>query len=124
MDPQRLITTHITKKASITMWLVHVDDCRRYGSVQISEDGTVQAFQEKSSVRSPGLINAGIYLMSRDIGESIPVGQAYSLETEFFPWFIGHGLYAVTGNYPFIDIGTPESFARAEKFILEEKFGC
>lgn len=119
---KQLVNSHITKKASITMWLVIVDDCRRYGSVQIGKDGAVQAFQEKSSVQSSGLINAGIYLMARDIGETIPKGQAYSLETDFFPRFVGRGLYAVAGEPPFIDIGTPESFAGADKIILQEEF--
>ena len=119
---KQLVNSHIKKKASITMWLVNVDDCRRYGSVQIEKEGAVQAFQEKSSVLSSGLINAGIYLMARDIGEAIPEGQAYSLETDFFPRFVGRGLYVVIGKPPFIDIGTPESFAGASEIILKEEF--
>ena len=122
LDLKRLVNSHIKKKASITMWLVNVDDCRRYGSVQIGKNGAVQAFLEKSPVQSSGLINAGIYLMERDIGEAIPVGQAYSLETDFFPRFVGRGLYAVVGKPPFIDIGTPESFASAGEIILQEDF--
>lgn len=122
LDLKKLVNSHIKKKAAITMWLVNVDDSRRYGSVQIGTEGAVQAFQEKSSVQSSGLINAGIYLMEREIGEAIPVGQTYSLETDFFPRFVGRGLYAVVGEPPFIDIGTPESFAGAGKIILQEEF--
>jgi NDP-sugar pyrophosphorylase family protein len=122
LDLKQLVNSHIKKKALITMWLVNVDDCQRYGLVQIGEDGAVQAFQEKSSVQSSGLINAGIYLMERNIGGAIPERHAYSLETDFFPQFVGRGLYAVVGKPPFIDIGTPESFAGAGKIILQEEF--
>lgn len=120
LELQRLLDSHITKNASISLWLVHVDDCRRYGSVQIGHDGSVKTFKEKSLVRSSGLINAGIYVMERNIGKTIPEHRVYSLENDFFPQFVGRGLYAVVGKPPFIDIGTPESFAEADEFIFRE----
>jgi len=30
---------------------------------------------------------------------------------------IGHGLYAVVGEGPFLDIGTPEAYATADEFL-------
>lgn len=58
-----------------------------------------------------GLINAGIYLLEREMAETIPEGRAVSMETEFLPGLIGHGLHAVVGEGPFLDIGTPEAYA-------------
>ena len=52
--------------------------------------------------------------------ETIPEGQAVSLKTEFFPRLIGHGLYAVVGEGPFLDIGTPEAYTMAEQFLASE----
>lgn len=120
-DIKKLLNFHIGKKASITMWLVNLEDCRRYGSVKIGKDGEILAFHEKSPILLSGLINAGIYLMTKDSVKDIPKGQIYSLETDLFPSLIGRGLYAVEGVLPFIDIGTPESFNNASTIILQEK---
>lgn len=119
-DLEQFVNNHIEKKALITMGLVKTDDCRRYGSVRIGKDGLIQAFQEKSSVQRSGLINAGTYLIERETVNHIPKERAFSLETDFFPRFVGSGLYAVIGEFPFLDIGTPESFKEADKFIVQE----
>ncbi|MHB8136729.1 MAG: nucleotidyltransferase family protein [Anaerolineaceae bacterium] len=111
---------HLTKNALITMGLVNVDDCRRYGSVQIAKDGIIQTFLEKPSVQQAGLINAGTYLIEQEIVDSIPKNQFFSLETDLFPKFVESRFYAIIGNSPFIDIGTPESFRYAEQFIKQE----
>jgi NDP-sugar pyrophosphorylase family protein len=120
VDFERLTEVHIARSARATMWLVMQADCRRFGSVEIEEDGRVTAFREKSPEQRPGLINAGIYLLERETAESIPTGRAVSLETEFFPQLIGNRLYAAAGDGPFIDIGTPEAYASAEDFFASE----
>jgi len=120
IDLKRLAKVHSNQRASATLWLVRVDDCRRYGSVVIGEDGAVQAFQEKLPEKRVGLINAGVYLLERQVAEAIPEGRAVSLETEFFPQLIGRGLYGVVGEGPFLDIGTPETYAIADEFFARE----
>ena len=120
VDISRLEEAHTIHSSCATLWLVQVNNCRRYGSVVIGKDGVVQAFREKSPKKCAGLINAGIYLFEREAAEIIPEGRAVSLETEFFPRLIGHGLYAVVGEGPFLDIGTPEAYNRAQQlFALE-----
>jgi NDP-sugar pyrophosphorylase family protein len=120
VDLKRLVQAHANRRASATLWLVPVDDCRRYASVMIGEDSAVRAFQEKSPEKGAGLINAGIYLLEREVAESIPDGRAVSLETELFPQLIGRGLYAVVAESPFLDIGTPEAYAIADEFFAWE----
>lgn len=118
-DLYNLLNSHIKKKALMTMGIVNVPDCRRYGQVKTGDDGAVLVFQEKSSILCPGLINAGIYLIEREVAEIIPEGMFYSLESDFFPGFIGCGLYAFMGTNPFLDIGIPESLASATDFIFQ-----
>ena len=117
VDINHFEEVHVARGARATLWLVSADDCSRYGSVEIGEDGAVRAFQEKSSGKRAGLINAGIYLLEREVVKTIPEGRTVSIETEFFPTLIDHGLYAVVGNGPFLDIGTPEAYATAEQFF-------
>jgi len=117
LNIERLLELHTNRSACATIWLVTVNDCSRYGSVIVGEDGAVQAFREKSPKTCAGLINAGIYLLEREAVETLPKGRAISLETEFFPQLIGQGLYAVVGEGPFLDIGTPEAYTLVEQFF-------
>ena len=117
VEIDRLYNAHIAHKASATIWLTWIDDCRDYGTVVVGDGGEVQIFQEKSPKKIAGLVNAGVYILERDAIETIPHGMNISMETEFFPRLIGRGLYAVVGDKPFLDIGTPETFAKALEFL-------
>jgi NDP-sugar pyrophosphorylase family protein len=91
--------------------------------VTVLDTGAVQAFHEKRAGDTGGLINGGVYLLARDVVESIPPGEPVSLEREVFPQLVGHGLHAVVGEGPFIDIGTPESYAQLRELSPWEFFG-
>jgi D-glycero-alpha-D-manno-heptose 1-phosphate guanylyltransferase len=108
---------HAAQHAKATLLLTQVSHTGRFGQVQVSHDGKVTAFQEKGSGQSPGWINAGIYLIQRDWLEGIPRQRAVSLEREVFPAWIGRGLYGFQSESRFVDIGTPESYARAQSFF-------
>ncbi|MGE5296556.1 MAG: nucleotidyltransferase family protein [Solirubrobacterales bacterium] len=119
-DIHTLAETHRKNLAKATLWLVETDDCRRYGSVVLGENGAVRSFAEKRPDSRCGLINAGVYLIERSAAEMMPEGQAVSLEKDFFPGLVGNGLFGVSSQDPFIDIGTPDSYAAAGRFIAEE----
>ena len=106
------------------MWLVLAEDSGRFGSVGINSDATVRLFSEKNSAHKADLVNAGVYYVSRTAIEAIPLGRSVSLERDVFPGLVGHGLCAVQGGGPFIDIGTPESYARASAFMKGEYPEC
>lgn len=90
-----------------------VDDTARYGRLRI-EDGRVRGFSEKGEA-GPGLINAGCYLLPRDTLDRYPVGQVFSLETQFLAQAVQErpvSVFVSAGH--FIDIGIPEDYARAQ----------
>jgi NDP-sugar pyrophosphorylase family protein len=107
---------HAERRASITIAVTAVPDLVRFGAVAFEVDGTITGFEEKGRT-GPGSINAGIYLMSREVLGSIEPGQAASMEREVLPAYIGRGLYAIATPGPFIDIGVPESFAVAPQVL-------
>lgn len=90
-----------------------VPDTARFGRVEISE-GRINAFLEKGMAGN-GLINAGCYVLPKDALDDFPLGQPFSLETEFFItnlqriWFDG---FVTHGR--FIDIGVPDDYALAQ----------
>ena len=105
---------HAGRRPPATILLAETDDTRRYGRVQVDDQGRVLRFSEKTDDMDPGLVNAGIYLLSRTLIGSIAFGRAVSLEREVFPDWIGRGLCGFRGDGRLWDIGIPESYARAE----------
>jgi histidinol-phosphate phosphatase family protein len=126
-DLAKMSRLHRATAAKATLWLQRVDRADRFGSVVTDRDGAVTAFLEK--VAGAGMISAGVYLMDRDLLAQIPEGRSVSIEREIFPGLVGGGLYALAGDGPFVDIGTPESLAEAERLFsyetsyLEESIG-
>lgn len=120
VDMERLKNFHLSRRARVTLCLVQISECDRYGCVAIDETGAVQSFLEKRMPGKGEAVNAGIYLMERETVSTLPADQPISLETDFFPKLIGHGLYAFIGEGPFIDIGTPEDYKRSQFFFNKE----
>jgi NDP-sugar pyrophosphorylase family protein len=107
--------------ALASLLLVEVPDVRRFGSVSIQESGKIKSFLEKGAKGGSGLINAGVYRLRRNVLLQIPRGENISLETQVFPRLARAGLLSgQVQHLPFIDIGTPESYARAESFFSPE----
>lgn len=116
-DIAGLLDRHIEKRAAASIMLVHQEDTRSYGRVETGAEGRVTAFREKSDVKGPGWVNAGVYVLSRELIESIPEDRQVSLENETFPAWIDRGLYGFQCRGALIDIGTPERYAAAPEFF-------
>ncbi len=101
--------------------LTEVKDASRFGRVTMDEKGRITHFEEKGRGRGPGWINAGIYVLKKSVLESTPSGRAFSLEIDFFPSIVGKALYGYKSSRGFIDIGTPQSYAMAERFFAERQ---
>jgi D-glycero-alpha-D-manno-heptose 1-phosphate guanylyltransferase len=108
---------HCARGAKATMLLTQVPDRQRFGSVEIDSEGAVIRFGEKSKGGLSGSINAGVYLLSREVIYSIPVDTEVSLEYHVFPTLVTHGLYGYPGRGRFLDIGTPQDFSAAKDFF-------
>ena len=103
--------------AEAAMLLTEVPDVSRYGCVAVGPDEAVTSFVEKGGAEGPGLINAGVYVLPRARIEAIPADRPVSLEKEVLPLLVGKGLYGHRAAGPFLDIGTPASYAAAERFF-------
>ena len=97
--------------------LREMDDTSRFGRVALAKDGRVASFLEKGCQAGPGWINAGVYLLGRALVEPLPAGIPSSIERDHFPKWIGRGILGFRYGGPFLDIGTPESYAEAESFF-------
>lgn len=105
---------HIAEASALSLALMPVPDTARYGAVQV--DGThVLGFSEKGRT-GPGYINAGVYLMQRNLLETLHLPERFSFEEQVLMQHL-HDLHpsAFLANGYFIDIGIPEDYARAQE---------
>jgi NDP-sugar pyrophosphorylase family protein len=109
-----LLQMHQQQHGLVTIAVRHVEDAARYGTVELDSNLRVLSFNEKTGKSSPGLVNAGVYVFDPKILEQIPPGKC-SLEEAVFPSVIDQGIYAKEQSGLFIDIGTPEDYARAQE---------
>ena len=98
--------------------LAHVAEASRYGRVAVDCAGAVTGFVEKGQ-SGPGFISAGVYLLRPESLEGLQPGRAASMEQDVFPALAAAGrLCALETRARFLDIGTPESYAEAGRFLL------
>lgn len=110
----QLIRFHKTNTACGTLALTVVPNSQRFGQVAVGKHEEIVGFLEKSCLPSTGWINAGMYVLSRALIESIPQDACISLEHDIFPQWVNR-LYGYSGEFPFFDIGTPVSYVEAEE---------
>ena len=121
IDLTAQIAQHERTGAIGTLALVPVEDPTAYGLVRTNEDFSVNAFVEKPSIDQidTNLINAGAYVLERDVLSSLERDVNISIEREVFPGLVGDGLYAYPQQGYWLDIGTPETYLQATFDILE-----
>jgi D-glycero-alpha-D-manno-heptose 1-phosphate guanylyltransferase len=108
---------HRNSAAQLTIALKRVADSGRFGRVEVSADGVVTSFLEKSS-DGPGLINGGIYIMNRSLFEDFLVPEKFSFELDLVAPNIDRiKPRAFQSDAYFIDMGIPEDYDRAQREI-------
>jgi len=109
-----LIRFHREHGGIVTIAVCKVENANRYGTVRVDTDNRIIGFTEKNGKQAPGLVNGGVYVFNRVVLQHIPDGPA-SLERDLFPRLLKYGVYAREQEGIFIDIGTPEDYARAQE---------
>jgi len=90
-----------------------VPDTARFGRVDVN-DGRVAAFHEKGKAGA-GLINAGCYVLPKHVLDDFPLGQTFSIETEFFVKRLQSTRFdGFVTQGSFIDIGVPDDYVLAQ----------
>lgn len=114
VDLDELARFHREVGATAVLALASVDNAQRYGTARLDGAQRIVRFAEKDNEARPGLINGGIYVLTREVFGMIPRGGACSLEREVFPALIGPNLYGRPFPGFFIDIGVPADYLRLQ----------
>ena len=112
-DYAAMMRFHEEEGAEATLAAIHRDDVSRYGGVTI-EGRRVVGFEEKGRT-GPGWINAGTYVLARNLAWPPALAEKFSIEHDFFAPEVARlrpAAYKVEGY--FLDIGVPEDYDRAQ----------
>ena len=102
--------------ARLVMALRRVSDASRYGAAVVTR-GRIEGFATRGTAGG-GLINAGSYLVAREIFENFPMPAAFSFENDFIEKRAAEiRPIALECDAPFIDIGIPEALEQAQTLI-------
>jgi mannose-1-phosphate guanylyltransferase/phosphomannomutase len=126
IDYRHLVDYHKGKGGLATIALIQVPDPSRYGAVELDNEGRVLRFVEKPErgTAPSNLINAGIYVLEKEVLDYIPAGRKVSTENEVFPILAKEGkLYGFEAHGLWVDIGVPESYLEANRLILKKLDG-
>ena len=113
LDLRQFAQFHRKHGGLVSLAVRKVPDAARYGTVHMDANHRVVGFSEKTGAAAPGVINGGVYVFNRAVLDQVPQGPA-SFEKDVFPRVLEQGVYALEQHGMFIDIGTPEDYARAQ----------
>jgi D-glycero-alpha-D-manno-heptose 1-phosphate guanylyltransferase len=113
VDLESLEKIHRNKLARLSIALKPVADSGRFGSVEVSADGVITKFLEKTAA-GPGSINGGIYMLDRRLFTDFPMPARFSFEKDLIEPNIGRiRPLAFQSDAYFIDMGIPADYERA-----------
>jgi mannose-1-phosphate guanylyltransferase len=117
-----MLKVHKEKKALATIALHKVENPSRYGVAKLAKENRIEHFVEKPSQEMvpSSLINAGVYILSPEILNTIPDDQSVSIERKIFPRIAEEGLlYGYVFDGLWTDIGKIEDFLKINKALLD-----
>lgn len=122
LDLRKMQHYHESKGGIATLHCIRVEDPSPFGCVVHDDSGKVSAFVEKppKDEAPTDEINAGTYLLEREIFDFIPAGRPVSIERETFPAVIAanKAVYAYTTADYWIDLGRPDQYLAAHRDVL------
>ncbi|MDD5701784.1 MAG: NDP-sugar synthase [Dehalococcoidales bacterium] len=117
-----MLRFHEERRAKVTIALTPVEDPTAYGLIETSSDGKVNRFLEKPSWNqvTTNMINAGTYIIEKDVLNRIPPQTNFSFERQLFPMLLEQGepIYGYTSPAYWIDIGTPEKYLQLHRDLM------
>jgi mannose-1-phosphate guanylyltransferase len=122
LDITAMVALHKAKGAQATIALTPVEDPSAYGVVDTDADGRVKCFIEKPKREEApsNMINAGTYVLEPDVLAHVEPQTFCMFERFLFPLLLNTGqpLYAYPSDAYWIDIGTPENYAKINLDLL------
>lgn len=125
LDLSDMLEFHRKKGAKVTIALTPVEDPSRFGVVETDDENRVTRFIEKPKPGqvSSNMINAGIYIVEREILDRIPPNQRCMFEHDIFPALLAEGelVFGYVSHAYWIDTGTPQQYLQLNRDLMSGK---
>lgn len=122
IDISDLIRFHREKGALVTVALKSVPDPLEFGIVITGQGGRIERFLEKPTWGQvfSDTVNTGIYVMEPEVLDHVAAGEQVDWSHDVFPALLAAGkkLYGYVAEGYWEDVGTHESFLRAQADVL------
>lgn len=107
---------HRPPECVMTMMTFRTNDPSSCGIVELDENGVVIGFHEKIKSPPGNLANGAVYILSAGLLNSLhhELHSVTDFSTEVLHRFVGR-IYTYETSELFIDVGTPSSYAKANK---------
>ena len=126
-----MLADHINNKAYVTMGIFKLTDptdAKRFGQVIVEKNFKITKFAEKEKdvISKKSFVNSGFYIFSRKVtaeGNKLLIPHRFKLEDDFFPALAREGnlLGSLCKLSYWWDVGTMESYLKAEQFFINGK---
>ena len=117
IDYERFVAFHHERNAAASIAVAATRGRSDGGTVELADDSRIVRFREKASAVSAAsaYMNAGIYLLRRDLPASWSQSDPFSLEHDIFPQLVsGKNCHGFVVDAEVVDIGTPERYVEAQ----------
>ena len=119
-DIPNLLKQHYLNNADATLSVLRTNNPKKYGLVVFNENMKIYRFIEKTNKykKKINYINAGVYVIKKNLIKKINDTSPVSLEKDFFPKILDKNIQAfIIKNNKFIDIGTRNSLKKVIFFF-------
>ena len=109
----------------VTVCLTRVPDPLEFGITIVDDEGRVQRFLEKPTWGQvfSDTVNTGIYVMEPEVFDYVTEGESVDWSADVFPRLLKEGqpIYGYVAEGYWEDVGTHESYLRAQADVLSGK---
>ena len=124
-DLTELINFHKEKGALVTVCLTRVPNPLEFGITIVDEEGKVERFLEKPTWGQvfSDTVNTGIYVMEPEVFDYVEADVSVDWSGDVFPQLMKEGkpIYGYIAEGYWEDVGTHESYVKAQADVLEGK---
>lgn len=124
-DLSDLIAFHREKGALVTVCLTRVPNPLEFGITITDDEGKVERFLEKPTWGQvfSDTVNTGIYVMEPEVFSYVAAGESVDWSSDVFPQLLKEGkpVYGYVAEGYWEDVGTHESYVKAQADVLEGK---
>ncbi|WP_283136852.1 mannose-1-phosphate guanyltransferase [Rhizohabitans arisaemae] len=125
IDLTAMIDFHRRNGAMVTIGLKRVPNPLEFGIIIVDEQGRIQRFLEKPTWGQvfSDTVNTGIYIMEPEVLDLVEPGVSVDWSSDVFPALLARGdaLYGYIADGYWEDVGTHESYLKAQADVLSGK---